>query len=133
MIINMKRITPQFLILALAVIIFSCGPRLNLEAENYKNARLVTLNDSIFLKLNGRRVYLHDTGIYEDSILIFMPQLNGRINGSDLPAQKGYYKYLGFILMDSNKVKVNLLLDNTDDKRIDTSAWNGEYYLIRSE
>lgn len=115
----------------LLVIELSCGSGSNTEAKNYKNAYLMTVNDSTFLKLKGKRVLLHDPGTYEDSIMFFLPKLSGRINGEDIPAPKGYYKYLGFIIIDSNKVKVNLLLNNTDDKRIDTSTWNGVYNLTK--
>ena len=43
---------------------------------------------------------------------------DGIIRGEDIPVEKGYYKYLGNISIDKNKIQVNLLIDNTDKKQL---------------
>lgn len=107
----------------------SCGSRS--DAKNYKDAYILSIKDSLFIKLKGERVPLHNPGTYEDSILIPIPKSEGRIEGKDVPVREGYYKYQGYILINGNKLTVDLLLDNYDDKRLDHLSWNGEYNLIR--
>lgn len=109
----------------------SCGSGSETEAKNNKDAYLVTINDTTFLKLKGKRVLLHNLGTYEDSTLIPIPKSEGRIEGKDVSVKKGYYKYQGYILINNNKLTLNLLLDNYDDKKLDPLSWNGEYNLIR--
>lgn len=117
---------------SLLVLQISCGSGSETEAKNYKDAYLVTINDTTFLKLKGKRVLLHDPGTYEDSVLIPIPKVeDGRIEGKDIPTTPGNYKRLGYILINKNKLTINLSYDNFDDKRIDPSTWNGEYNLIR--
>ena len=68
---------------------------------------------------------------YEDSILIPIPTLaDGTIEGKDIPVEKGYYNYQGEIIINKKQLKVNLLINNTDDKKIEPLDWNGEYNLI---
>ena len=106
---------------------FGCGS----EAVNYKIAHLVTINDTTYLKLKGKRVAIHFSGTYEDSTLIPIPKSEGRREGKDIPVQKGYYNYKGYILISKDDLSVNLLIDDTGDKRLRPVTWNGEYSLVR--
>lgn len=119
------------LIAILLALQFSCGSGSKTEAENFKDAYLIIINDTTFIKLKGKRVPLHNPGTYEDSILIPIPKSEGRIEGKDVSVKEGYYKYQGYILISNNKLTVDLLLDNYDDKKLDPLSWNGEYNLIR--
>lgn len=81
----------------------------------------------------------HDPGAalsnktYEDSAVFQIPSLqDGTIKGADIPVRKGYYKYVGEIIVRDEKVHVNLSYDNTDDKKIEPISWNGEYVLVRN-
>jgi hypothetical protein len=110
---------------------FSCLSKNKSEAENYRDAYLVTINDTFYLKLKGKRVPLHNSGTYEDSELIPIPKLSGRIEGKGISVKKGYYDYQGYILIDSSVLKINLLVNDTDDKKLRRLSWNGDYRLIK--
>lgn len=81
----------------------------------------------------------HDPGsvlsneTYEDSVVLQVPSLqDGTINGKEIPVRKGYYKYLGQIVIDGKKIQVDLSYDNSDDKKIEPTSWNGKYILVRN-
>lgn len=81
----------------------------------------------------------HDPGpvlsgkTYEDSIVLQIPSLqNGTIKGEEIPVRKARYKYLGQIIIDGKKVQVDLSYDNTDDKKVEPTSWNGAYILVRN-
>ena len=74
---------------------------------------------------------MHFSGTYEDSTLIPIPKTEGKIEGTDIPVQKGYYNYKGYILIDKNDLTINLLIDDTDDKKLRPDTWNGKYSLVR--
>jgi hypothetical protein len=70
---------------------------------------------------------------YKDSILIEVPALmDGAIEGKDIPVSKGNYRYLGNMTIEGNRLKVNLLIDDTDYKKQRPLTWNGEYNLIKT-
>ncbi len=80
----------------------------------------------------------HDPGsvvsneTYEDSVILQVPSLkDGTVKGEEIPVQKGRYKYLGQIIIDGQKVQVELSYDNTDDNKIEPTSWNGKYILVR--
>jgi len=109
------------------------------NAENKKEASIQTEEGKFFIKLRGERVKLvhspKDVGknnTYKDSILIQIPSLyDGTIKGADIQIKEGQYNYQGYITIDRNFLKVNLLIDDTDSKRLRPLSWNGEYILIR--
>lgn len=108
------------------------------RAYNYKDAEGITVSGQHFIKLKGKRKLMaHDISAffnktYEDSILISVPSLkDGIVKAEEIPAKEGYYKYLGELSIKGNILEVNLSYDNTDDKKIELSAWNGQYKLTR--
>lgn len=111
------------------------------NAQNYKQAYVIKKGDKVFIELKGRREYLvHNPGdissnkTYEDSILIEIQEFkDGIIDGKAIPVKPGYYKYEGNILINKNRLKVDLLINNTDDKILSPSDWNGEYILKLKE
>jgi hypothetical protein len=117
------------------LVISSCS-----ESENYKTAYGFEKDGKTFIKLKGKRqLATHNPSsvisnkTYEDSLVIEVPSLqNSKINGKDIPVRKGYYKYLGEVIIQGAKVQVNLNYDNTDDKKIEPISWNGEYNLLRN-
>jgi hypothetical protein len=109
------------------------------NAQNYKQAYVIKKGDKVFIELKGKRKYLahnpSDIGkTYEDSILIEIQEYkDGVIDGRTIPVKPGYYKYEGNILINKNRLQVNLLINNTDDKKLNPSDWNGEYIVKLKE
>jgi hypothetical protein len=114
---------------------FSCS-----NAQNDKDAYIVEQDGRTYIKLSGKRKLMaHDPisvakgETYKDSILIEVPALmDGAIEGKDIPVSKGNYRYLGNMTIEGNRLKVNLLIDDTDDKKQRPLTWNGEYNLIKT-
>ena len=120
----------QFLLLIILILSTHLG--CDSEAQNYKDAYLITRNDSTFIKLRGKRVRLHASGTYEDSTLIPIIDIRKeRIPSEDLPVEKGYYSLKGFITINKDILKVHLLVDDTGDKKLRPLPWNGTYHLIK--
>jgi hypothetical protein len=111
-------------------IIISCT-----NSKNFKQAYGLTQNGQAYIKLKGvRQSMAHDPGsldkTYEDSILIQVPSFeNGVINGENIPVEKGQYKYSGTIMINGNDLKVDLLINDTDVKKLRQLTWNGTYKL----
>jgi hypothetical protein len=109
-------------------------------SDNYEEAFGYEQNGISFIKIKGKRKLMgHDPGsvlsneTYEDSVIFQVSSLqSGTIKGEEIPVQKGRYKYLGQIIIDGKKVQVNLSYDNTDDRKIEPTSWNGEYILVRN-
>jgi hypothetical protein len=106
--------------------------------KNYKNAEVEKDNGRLIVKLRGRRkLMVHDpvslflNKTYEDSFSFSISQLTDcTIEGKDIPVEEGYYRYKGQITIAKNRLHVDLLIDNTDEKFLDTNSWNGDYDLI---
>ena len=105
---------------------------------NYKDAYLLKSNDTLLLKVKGKRVLMvHDfisiftNNLYEDSCLIPLMKYcnNCTIYGKDIPTEEGHYKFLGQIKIDDNIADVQLQYNNTDDKCLESFGWNGRYVL----
>ena len=107
------------------------------DAVNYKDAHIVTRNDTVFIELKGRRSLMNhevwsSNKTYETTNLIPIPKLmDGKIEANELLVGKSGYKRSGYILINKNKLTVKMFFHNTDDNRIDADDWNGEYNLIR--
>lgn len=124
----------KFVSVAILVILFwACS-----GYRNDKNAWIVKNNNQLFIKLTGKRA-LRPAGIsnlvkqktYDDSLFIPLPALkDGIIKGENIPVRKGYYRYKGEVVIKGDNLKIDLFLDNYDDKRLDALSWNGEYKLI---
>jgi hypothetical protein len=124
-----------FFSLILSLLIVSCSGN-----ENNKTAYGFEKDGKTFIKLKGKRKLaahalnsaLSNT-TYKDSLILEVPSLqNSKVNGKDIPVRKGYYKYLGNLTIQGNKVQVNLSYDNTDDKVTEPTSWNGEYILVKN-
>ena len=119
----------------LSLLVFSCS-----ESSNYPNAYGYQQDGKSFIKIKGKReLMVHDSWsvlsnkTYEDSLILQVPSLeNDTITGEEIPVQKGHYNYVGQIIIDAEKVWVDLSYNNTDDKKIEPTSWNGEYILTRN-
>jgi hypothetical protein len=107
--------------------------------QNYDEAEIVQKNDSTFIKLKGKRERMaHDLNsvksdhTYEDSVLIQIPHLlKGEIEGESLPVKKGTYKFKGQIVVEDTKLRVELVVIDTDGNVDRPYTWNGEYRLVK--
>ena len=119
----------------LSILFASCS-----GSENFQEAYGYQQDGKSFIKIKGKRKLMgHDLGsvltneTYEDSVILQVPSLqDGTIKGEEIPVRKGYYKYLGQIVIDGKEVQVDLSYDNTDDKKIEPTSWNGKYVLVRN-
>ena len=106
------------------------------EPENYKTAYLKRTGQKFTITLKGRRA-LHPAGpfdigkTYEDSFQHIVPTDSGTIKVEDLPQDSCCYPRFGTINIQGNKLRINIYANDTDQKKIDTFSWNGEYDLIR--
>ena len=109
-----------------------------LHSQNYKDATIVVRKDTTFIKLKGKRERmvhspstLNFDNTYEDSTFIPIPSLNVKIvRGENIPVKKGHYRFTGQILIQKQFLKIELSIDDTDDKVKRPYSWNGEYCLI---
>ena len=128
-----SRTIHKYIVLLVALQFSSCS-----RENNNPEANLRYVGNKTFLKLKGRRYLMtHDLlsvamrKTYEDSILFELSSIEGIIPGSKIPVMPGYYKYEGYILIDKEKVKVNLFYDNYDDRTKDPVGWNGVYTIAK--
>jgi hypothetical protein len=125
----------NFFIAFLPLLFVSCS-----GGENYQEAYGYKQDGKAFIKIKGKRKLMgHDPGSvlsnenYEDSVILQVPSLrDGIIKGEEIPVRKGNYKYLGEILIKGDEAQVNLSYDNTDDKKVEPTSWNGKYILVRN-
>jgi hypothetical protein len=121
---------------AALIVFYATGISSCSNSGNYKEAYGINVSEHKFIKLLAeRQPIVHSPGdllakTYKDSILIPAPSFeSGIIHGKDVPVPKGYYNYLGTITINGNDLKVDLLFDNTDDKKPEQFGWNGNYKL----
>jgi hypothetical protein len=58
-----------------------------------------------------------------------LPKLAGRVDGSEIPVKKGYYRYAGSIRFVEGRMIVDLYYVDTDDNKLEPVSWNGSYQL----
>jgi hypothetical protein len=107
------------------------------SASNYKTAYIETEKQGFKVTVKGKRLYMvHDPislflrKTYEDSIQYLIPRNEGVIKGEELPSEKGYYKSVGTIAIQNEKMEINLSANNYDDKELEPDTWNGKYKLV---
>jgi hypothetical protein len=133
---EMKNIIIRPFFLFVLIFLFSCS-----NAQNDRDAFVIKKDGHTYIMLSGKRKLMaHDPisalkgATYKDSILIEVPAVkDGIIEGKDIPVKKGYYHYLGSLTIKGTQLNVNLLIDDTDDKKHRPLSWNGEYNLKSSE
>jgi hypothetical protein len=110
---------------------FSCS-----VSENYQDAFSYQQDGKSFIEIKGKRKVMgHDPNVmlsnktYEDNVIL----QDGIIKGEEISVRKVSYKYLGQIIIDGKNVQIDLSYDdNTDDKKIEPTSWNGKYVLVRN-
>lgn len=76
-------------------------------------------------------ISLFKKGTYIDSIIFEIPRAEGIIDGLEIPNRPGSYKILkgNAITINNKTLMVEVFYDNYDDKKTDSSTWNGNYEL----
>jgi len=134
-----KRYNAIILPLSICIsIIFSCCYLFYNPAHNYKTAYIEKDADKYSITVFGKRnLMAHDPvsllkkETYIDSVKFEIPRAEGIIDGLEIPNVPGYYKILkgNAIEINSTTIKISLFYDNYDNKKIDSSGWNGIYKL----
>jgi hypothetical protein len=115
----------------IVLLISGCTKNYNNEVSTYKVA-----DNGYQINLTGMRGNMaHDPisfvfrGSSEISETLNVPRISGVVKGNEIPTEKGYYKYLGFIHFSEGAMVIELQYDNYDDKTTPDSIWNGNYIL----
>ena len=96
--------------------------------EQFKNQYIVTVTGKRILMVHDP-ISLLKQGTYIESFKISIPRAEGIINGQEIPTESGYYKMLGTLTIDGEKININLFYNNYDDKIKEPLSWNGNYKL----
>lgn len=123
----------SLLALLLGTVLCGCN-----KSKNYPTAWYVETNGNYVITVSGRRMLMaHDpisaleAKTYERSNSFVVPRITGRIEGSEIPRELGYYRYGGYIDISGTSMEMRLWADNTDDHRKEDLTWNGRYTLFK--
>ncbi len=94
------------------------------EGETYR----ITLTGTRYLMVHDP-VSLLRRPTYSATKVLTVPRLTGTVDGAEIPVQQGYYKLLGSIVFDGDRMTVDLYYDDTDDRVRHPLSWNGAYTL----
>jgi len=105
------------------------------DTNNFKKAVVEKTSSRVCIKLFGkRRLMAHSPNdllsdnTYIDSLLIYTPQLiQGETDNIEIPVPEGDYKIQGKIIIKGKTLMVTLFTNNTTEKRLIPSDWNGKY------
>ena len=70
---------------------------------------------------------------YEETLMIELPRIEGVIKGSEIPVPADKLPYTGEIVINKNKMKVDLYYDNRSEPKKVPTPWNDEYTLIERD
>ena len=121
------------LALLLVAVLCGCG-----TSKNYRTARYVEADGRYLVTMSGRRMLMaHDLisallRLTEKTTNTFvLPRITGRIEGSEIPNKRGYYRYEGHIDILGRNMVVRLFFDNIDYYKKEEVSWNGKYILVK--
>ncbi len=108
------------------------------SATNNSTAYIEKDQQGYKVTIKGKRLYMfHDPmslflrKTYEDSAEFKIPRDSGVIDGLEVPNNPGSYKVVkgNAITIKNDKMVVSLFYYNYDNKKLEPSAWNGDYKL----
>lgn len=106
------------------------------DAKNFKEASIVTRNDTTFIQVIGKRrnigkSILEFANFYMDTGYWPIPKVADGKYDAGLVTHDDYFERKGYILIKGNKVSIKVSNLNREDSTMVPSVWNGEYELIR--
>ena len=117
------------LMLMLAVLLTACS-----RTGNYEDAYFSKEGSSYLVEMKGtRRLMAHDpiSGLlgrtYEETLTMKLPRIEGVIEGSEIPVPPDKLSYVGRVVIENGKMKVDLRYDGSDRAEL---PWNGDYTLV---
>ena len=120
----------SFLII-FSLLLFGCN-----SDSNDPVAQFIKFEGRYEIIMTGRRLYIsHDPWSaifresYATSTTLVVPRISGEVRGDELPKKDGFYHQQGSIKFTEDKMIVNLFFVNTDDGKLQSISWNGEYEL----
>ncbi|MFC3150620.1 hypothetical protein ACFOEK_06260 [Litoribrevibacter euphylliae] len=123
----------KFLPYLLLLITLGCS-----SVYNYEEVSLYQDMTMYLVEVKGqRRLMAHDPisaikgATYEETKHFKIPRSSGRIEGYEIEVPKGYYKYVGFIDIQTDRITIDLKYNDTDQGRQIDTGWSGEYKLVR--
>ena len=106
------------------------------KTSNDATAAVAREGETYRITLTGTRyLMVHDpisalmARTYEETYELDLPRIEGVVQGTEIPRPRGWYKLLGTVTFDGDRMTVDLYYDNTDDKIRDPLSWNGVYTL----
>lgn len=107
---------------------------------NNERAYFTKQGRSYLVELKGnRRLMAHDPisairgRTYEETLTIQLPRIEGVIDGTEIPVPEGKLSYVGNVVINAHKMKLNLFYDDRSDNSKVPMDWNGEYTLVEKE
>lgn len=126
------RLTLSILIALLVIAFYLFVP----TWSNNETATIKKVENHYQITMTGERALMSHDPIsalkretYTDTFKIIIPSTNGIIKGQEIPTKEGYYKMLGTVNIDKEKMNIDLYYDKSDDKTKDPLNWNGDYIL----
>lgn len=106
-------------------------------ASIYETAYIEKQGQRFIVTVKGKRVYMvHDPisaflrKTYEEREQFIIPRSEGTIKAEEISVKQGLYKWDGEITIRRQNMKINLYVDNYDDKKVEPNGWNGNYKLV---
>jgi hypothetical protein len=134
---NQKGIKIGSIVFVTPFILFGFSYIFSSPATNFKTAYIEKRNENFIITVKGKRVLMaHDlvsifwNKTYEDSIQYIVPRNQGTIKGEEIPVKSDYYGSIGTIVIQGNKMTIDLFTDNYDDQILEPDGWNGKYDLV---
>jgi hypothetical protein len=104
--------------------------------SNNETAIIESYGDKYLVTFTGERLLMaHDPisflkrETYTDTLQLIIPRDKGKINGAEIPTEKGHYKMIGTLNIDEEQMKLDLYYDNSDDNIQDPLSWNDNYKI----
>jgi hypothetical protein len=123
------------IVLSIATLLSACA-----RTGNDEHAYFTRHGSRYVVELKGRRLLMaHDPisalrgRTSEETLKIEVPRIEGVIEGADIVLTETSFRYAGRIVINKDRMTVDLYDDHRDDHRRVPASWNGEYILVERE
>jgi len=107
---------------------------------NDEHAYVVKKGPGYVVEMKGRRrLMAHDPisailgRTYEETLTMELSRLEGVIDGAEIPVGPDHIRYVGRVVIESGRMKVDLYYGNRRDDPEAALSWNGEYRLVQRD